>query len=206
MPDDATPETPSDDARENEHEAAPGPSVTDPVLLAALDAFPEVVAAESLGQPVAYVPREQWRAFAEWLRDDQEFDSCVDVCGVDHLLNRARVVPAGVEAQRFEVVANFLSRPHHRRLRAIAQVPAADPTLESLAPVYSGADWPERETFDLFGVTFEGHPDLTRILLPDEWEGFPLRKDDAAARVPVQFKGPATTPFQQARGRTAGDS
>lgn len=196
---DDTPAEP-DEARENVHERD---AAADEVLAAALERFPEVVAHDSAGQPVAYVPREQWLAFATWLRDEMEFDSCVDVCGVDHLLNRVRRLPTAVAPERFEVVANFLSRPRRRRVRAIAQVPTGDASLDSLVPVYSGVDWPERETFDLFGIVFAGHPDLTRILLPDDWDGYPLRKDDAAARVPVQFKGPRATPSQQA---LAGDT
>ncbi len=83
----------------------------------------------------------------------------------------------------------------------LCEVPGADATIASLTPVYPGVDYSERETFDLFGVVFEGHPDLTRILLPEDWDGWPLRKDDAAARVPVQFKGTATTPDQQSLRR-----
>jgi len=71
----------------------------------------------------------------------------------------------------------------------ITQVPADDTTVASLVDLYPGLDFPEREVYDLLGITFEGHPDLTRILLPDEWTDHPLRKDDAPARVPVTFKG-----------------
>jgi NADH-quinone oxidoreductase subunit C len=74
-------------------------------------------------------------------------------------------------------------------MRIICQVPAADPTVPSLMGVYPGVEFPERETFDLFGINFDGHPDLTRILMPDDWVGHPLRKDDPSARVPVTFKG-----------------
>jgi len=193
-----TESTPADDAaRENAHEGG------DEVLAAAAERFPDVVGCESLGQAVAYVPRESWRPFAQWLRDEQQFETCVDVCAVDHLLNRSRHVPPGVSPERLEVVANFLSRARNRRLRAICEVPIAEPTVPSLAPVFAGADWPERETYDLFGVVFADHPDLTRILLPDDWAGHPLRKDDAAARVPVQFKGPRATPSQQSLERDA---
>ena len=74
-------------------------------------------------------------------------------------------------------------------MRVIAQVPADDPSIPSLTGVYLGANFPEREAFDMFGVDFTGHPDMTRILMPDDWVGHPLRKDNAPARVPVTFKG-----------------
>jgi NADH-quinone oxidoreductase subunit C len=107
---------------------------------------------------------------------------------VDHLLDAERLAVPGVSPERYEVVANFLSHPRNLRLRAICQVPADDTTVASLAGVYPGVDFAEREAFDLFGITFDGHPDLTRILMPDDWVGHPLRKDDAPGRVPVTFK------------------
>ena len=63
-----------------------------------------------------------------------------------------------------------------------------DPSVASLCEVYPGVNFGEREVYDLFGIAFDGHPDLSRILMPDDWEGYPLRKDDAPARVPVTFK------------------
>ena len=159
----------------------------DPVVDAALERFPGAVATISCGQSVIYVDRADWRELAQWLRDEQRFAQCVDITAVDQLLRPARPVPRGVRAERFELVANSLSHADNRRIRAICQVPdgvAAD----SLFEVYPGTELPEREVFDLFGIVFSGHPDLTRLLLPDDWEGHPLRKDDAPARVPVQFK------------------
>jgi len=160
-----------DPAREPDHESAEteGPApIADEVAAVVVERFPGSVFAESHGQPVVYVDR-----------------SVV----VDHLLDGTRRRVDGVEPERFEVVMNFLSHARNRRLRIVCQVPESDPTIASLVPVYPGANFPERESYDLFGITFEGHPDMTRILMPDDWHGFPLRKDDAAARVPVTFKG-----------------
>ncbi len=184
MPDDApSPETDAADAREDVHEPA------DEVAAAVAGRFPGTVAVDSQGQVVVYVDRAAWHEVAAFLRDEQRFTQCVDVTAVDHLADGARNVPSGVSPERFEVVANFLSHPRNRRIRAIAQVPEDDPAVDSLADLYPGVAFPEREAYDMFGLVFTGHPDLTRILMPDDWDGFPLRKDDAPARVPVTFKG-----------------
>jgi NADH:ubiquinone oxidoreductase subunit C len=151
--------------------------------------FPGCVIVSSHGQTVGYVRREEWADLARFLRDHLRFTQCVDVTAVDHLADRTRPVPDGVAPERLEIVANFLSHPRNVRFRAIAQVPVADPEIESLTATFPGVGFAEREVFDLFGVRFRGHPDLARILMPDDWVGFPLRKDDAPARVPVTFKG-----------------
>jgi NADH-quinone oxidoreductase subunit C len=178
------------DAREelHEEEAAPEPP-SDEVAAAVLERFPECVFFESHGQPVVHAPREQWHDIAAFLRDEQQFTQCVDVTAVDQLVAPARAIPAAVDAERFEVVANYLSHVRNRRIRVIAQVPVDEPTLASISDLYPGVNFAERETYDLFGIEFEGHPDLTRILMPDDWLGHPLRKDDSPARVPVTFKG-----------------
>ena len=93
----------------------------------------------------------------------------------NRILERGKNV--GVEMERFEVIANFLSHARNRRVRVICEVPAADPKVPSLTGVYLGTNFPERETYDLFGVIFDEHPDLRRILLPDDWQGHALRKD-----------------------------
>ena len=90
--------------------------------------------------------------------------------------------------QRFEVVVNLLSLSQVRRVRVRVQVPADDAVLPTLFDIYPGTEAMEREVYDLMGVVFEGHPDMTRILLPEDWEGHPLRKDYGVGRVPVQFK------------------
>ena len=181
----------SDEVREPDHEEAPvaPPRPDDEVAAALCDRFAGSVFYASHGQSVVYVERSQLAAVAGYLRDDEQFTMLVDVTAVDHLVDGVRHCPPGVEAERFEVVANFLSHARNRRIRIICEVPESDPSVPSLTSVYPGADFPEREAFDLLGIEFDGHPDLTRILMPDDWTGHPLRKDDPSARVPVTFKG-----------------
>ncbi|HEX5588261.1 MAG TPA: NADH-quinone oxidoreductase subunit C [Acidimicrobiia bacterium] len=186
MPDDD-----SAQAREENHEADPELTtapVGDEVAAAVIERFPGSVFVDSHGQSVVYVARDAWRDVAAFLRDEERFTQCLDVCAVDHLVDAARPVPAGVDPERFELVANFLSHPRNRRIRTICEVSVDDPTVASIAELYPGIAFAERETFDLYGIVFDGHPDLTRILMPDDWVGHPLRKDDAPARVPVTFK------------------
>lgn len=186
----STPEPPADDAREEVHERAVDVSAIDDEVAAALVArFDAAVYRSSHGQPVVYLGREHWAEAAAMLRTEEQFTTCLDVTAVDHLTDVERIVVPGVAPERFEVVANFLSHARNRRIRLIAQVPESDPTIASLVSEYPGVDFAEREVFDLFGIEFTGHPDLTRILMPDDWVGHPLRKDDAPARVPVTFKG-----------------
>ena len=183
MPDDDA------DAREADHEVEPEvPVPSDDVAAAIVERFPGTVFVESHGQPVVHVAPDVWHDLGAFLRDEQQFTQCVDVTAVDQLVAEARAVPAGVTAERFEVVANFLSHVRNRRIRAVAQVPAENPSIASLADLWRGVNFAEREVYDLFGIEFAGHPDLTRILMPDDWIGYPLRKDDAPARVPVTFK------------------
>ena len=176
---------PDDSPSEEIHKDLP----VDEVAAAVCERFPEAVFRDSFGQPVVYVAREAWHDVAAFLRDEHQFTQCLDVCAVDHLVDTERFAVAGVTLERFEVVANFLSHPRNRRIRLIAEVPHAEPMVASISDLYPGANFGERETYDLFGIVFEGHPDLARILMPDDWVGYPLRKDDAPARVPVTFKG-----------------
>jgi NADH-quinone oxidoreductase subunit C len=146
----------------------------------------------SLGQEVLHPTREGYLELVTALKGDG-FEMCVDLCAVDYLGNAGRVLPDGVTEERFEVVVNLLSLEHRRRIRVRVQVPDASPVVASLFKLYPGTEAMEREAFDMFGIRFEGHPDLTRILMPEEWEGHPLRKDYAIGRVPVQFKHPPAT-------------
>lgn len=120
---------------------------------------------------------------------DDGYTMCSDLCCVDYLEHPGRSVPEGAAAERFEVVVNLLDLRGRRRLRVRAQVPADDPQIASLFDLYPGTEAMEREAFDMFGVEFVGHPDLTRILMPEDWVGHPLRKDYEIGRIPVQFKG-----------------
>lgn len=136
---------------------------------------------------VVFPTREQYIPVAQSLRDGG-FEMCADLCAVDYLAHFDRRLPEGTAAERFEVVVNLLSLSQVRRVRLRVQVPAADATLPTLFDLYPGVEAMEREAYDLFGIVFTGHPDMTRILLPEDWEGHPLRKDYGVGRVPVQFK------------------
>jgi NADH-quinone oxidoreductase subunit C len=183
MPDDVTQADP--DATEAVEEIV----IADPVAAAVVEKFPGSVAVESHGQSVVYVDRSVLADVTKLLRDGERFTQCSDVTAVDHAADVERVEIPGVVQERFEVVVNLLSHPRNARIRLICEVPESDPTVPSVTPLFPGADFPEREVYDMFGITFEGHPDLARILMPDDWDGHPLRKDDHPARIPVTFKG-----------------
>ena len=141
----------------------------------------------SCGQKVVHPSREGYVDLVAAL-DDDGFNLCVDLCGVDYLSHPDRSLPEGVDAERFEVVVNLVSQVARERVRVRVQVPESDATVATLFHVHPGTEAMEREAFDLMGIRFDGHPDLTRILMPEDWEGHPLRKDYATGRVPVQFK------------------
>lgn len=136
---------------------------------------------------VIFVSQVEYFRTAEEVKSSG-FETCSDLTAVDYLESLARPLPEGVIPERFEVVANFLSLSQGRRMRIRVQVPEDAASVDSLFPLYPGVEAMEREVFDLFGVVFNGHPDLTRILMPEDWEGHPLRKDYSVGRVPVQFK------------------
>jgi NADH-quinone oxidoreductase subunit C len=151
-----------------------------------------VAVTASAGQRVLHPSPEQLVELVRTLRDDDGFNMCLDVTAVDYLTYDAdRPLPEGIEPQRFEVVVTLISHTARERVRLRVQVPESDPVVPSLFDVHPGTEAPEREVFDLFGIAFDGHPDLTRILMPEDWEGHPLRKDEAIGRIPVQFKGTA---------------
>jgi NADH-quinone oxidoreductase subunit C len=119
----------------------------------------------------------EWLERARALKDDGWW--LVDLCGLD----RSQL---GYE-DRFGVVVQMLHRERKERQTIHVAAPGEPPSLTSVTTLWPGANFMEREAFDMFGIDFKGHPDLTRILMPDEWEGHPLRKDYGVGKVPVDF-------------------
>jgi NADH-quinone oxidoreductase subunit C len=163
----------------------------DEVVDALMNAYPDFDLAISKvvvdrGELTLYVERDHVRELAKVLRDDPalRFELCSSVSGVDYL---------GTE-HRLHSVYHLTSMTYRRRIRLEAAVSVEDPHVPSVTPVYPTADWQERETYDMYGIVFDGHPGLTRILMPDDWDGFPQRKDYPLGGIPVQYKGGATIP------------
>lgn len=134
--------------------------------------FPQEVLdiTEFRGQVSVTVKKERIKDICKYLFDEPgiEMDYLSDLCGVDYL---------GKRWVRFEVVYNLYSFKHRHRIRLKALVPEDDPSIDTVIEIWKVANWLERETYDMLGITFRGHPDLRRILLPEDWEGFPLRKN-----------------------------
>ena len=144
---------------------------------------------------VRFVAKDEYLKTLTALRSEG-FEMCVDLTAVDYLTHPGRTlapeVSKKISLERFEIVVNLLSLSQRRRVRLRVQVAASDTTIDSAFDLYPGTEAMEREVFDMFGVTFNGHPDLTRILMPEDWVGYPLRKDYSQGEIPVQFKGAAS--------------
>jgi NADH-quinone oxidoreductase subunit C len=138
-----------------------------------------------------HVAREHLIGVATALRNDPSlrFELCASVAGVDYLGS----------VNRLHSVAELRSMTYRRRVRLETQVPVEDPHVPSLTALYPTADWQERETWDMFGIVYDGHPALTRILMPDDWDGHPQRKDYPLGGIPVQYKGATIPPPDQRR-------
>lgn len=150
-----------------------GETRREPSIVTALRThFPAAVeeVANFRGQLAIRIRNEDIMAVCRYLRDEPEwrFAMLSDLCGVDMI--RLREFP------RFDVVYQLYSIEHNRRLRLKTGVDEFG-SVASVTPLWPGANWPERETYDMFGIVFDGHPDLRRILLPEDWHEFPLRKD-----------------------------
>jgi NADH-quinone oxidoreductase subunit C len=138
------------------------------------------------GEITFFVRREHLLAVAQLRRDDEvlRFEFCSGVSGVHYPEDLGRELHA---------VYHLLSMTHNRRIRLEVTCPDSDPHIPSVVAVYPTNDWHERETYDFFGIVFDGHPALTRIQMPDDWPGHPQRKDYPLGGIPVEYKG-ATIP------------
>jgi NADH-quinone oxidoreductase subunit C len=162
-------------------------------LMAAYPAFGEAVTkiVVDRGELTLNVEREHLLGLAAALRNDPSlrFELCSSVSGVDYLGS----------ARRLHSVCHLTSMTFRRRVRLEVALTAGDPHVPSLTALYPTADWQERETYDMFGIIYDGHPALTRILMPDDWDGFPQRKDYPLGGIPVQYKGATIPPPDERR-------
>ncbi|MGV0747779.1 NADH-quinone oxidoreductase subunit C [Mycolicibacter heraklionensis] len=139
-----------------------------------------------------YVSRAQLPAVAQLLRDEPalRFELSLGVSGVHY---------PGDADRELHAVYPLRSITHNRRVRLEVAAPDADPHIPSLFAIYPTTDWHERETYDFFGIIFDGHPSLTRIEMPDDWHGHPQRKDYPLGGIPVEYKGAQIPPPDQRR-------
>jgi len=139
-----------------------------------------------------HIHREHLVFVAQQLRDDPalRFELCLGVNGVHY--------PSDTERE-LHAVYPLMSITHNRRIRLEVSAPDSDPHIPSLFSVFPTNDWHERETYDFFGIVFDGHPSLTRIEMPDDWEGHPQRKDYPLGGIPVEYKGAQIPPPDQRR-------
>jgi NADH-quinone oxidoreductase subunit C len=153
-----------------------------------ITALKDVARGSSRGEEVLHPTCASYLATVGALKDAQ-YVTCTDLCAVDFLTaQEKRSLPEGIVAERFEIVVSLLSITKAHRIRLRVQLSESSPEIETLFYLYPGTENMEREVYDLFGITFTNHPDMTRILMPHEWEGHPLRKDFGVGRVPVQFR------------------
>lgn len=132
------------------------------------------------GELTLHVKREKLVDVAKVLRDKLLFEMCMGVNGVHYPDQKDRELHA---------VYPLLSITNNRRIRLEVSCPDSDPHIPSLVEIWAGNNWHERETYDMFGIIFDGHPALTRILMPDDWQGHPQRKDYALNGINVEYKG-----------------
>jgi NADH-quinone oxidoreductase subunit C len=145
------------------------------------------------GELTLHVRRDLLPQVAQRLRDEPElrFELCLGVNGVHYPHETGRELHAVYPLQ---------SITHNRRLRLEVSAPDGDPHIPTLYGIYPTNDWHERETYDFFGIIFDGHPSLTRIEMPDDWEGHPQRKDYPLGGIPVEYKGATIPPPDERRG------
>ncbi|MBF0343105.1 MAG: NADH-quinone oxidoreductase subunit C [Nitrospirae bacterium] len=134
------------------------------------------------GQVGVYLKKNRILDIARYLHDTPQYnlDFLKDLCGVDYI---------DIKVPRFEVAYNLYSIKHGHMLRLNVQVSENNAELDSVVEVWAGANWHERECYDMYGIVFNNHPDLRRILLPEDWEGYPLRKDYPLAGAEEEWRG-----------------
>ena len=144
------------------------------------------------GELTLHVKADRLFHVAQVLRDNPalRFEMCMGVNGVHY--------PADTDRE-LHCVYPLLSLTHNRRVRLEVSVPDSNPHIPSLVELWAGNNWHERETFDMFGIIFDGHPGLTRILMPDDWIGHPQRKDYPLGGIPVEYKGATVPPPSERR-------
>jgi NADH-quinone oxidoreductase subunit C len=144
------------------------------------------------GELTLHIKPAKIREVCQTMRDDEalRFELLSSVSAVDYF---------GADPRRLHVAYQLTSMTYRRQVRLEVAVAAGNPVVPSVTSVYPTADWQERETYDMFGVVFDGHPNLTRILMPDDWEGHPQRKDYPLGGIPVEYKGAEIPPPDQRR-------
>jgi NADH-quinone oxidoreductase subunit C len=169
----------------------------DEVADALAQAYPNVAQAiersvVDRGELTLHVRREKLRDLAQPLRDDQDlrFELLSSLSGVHYPMDAGR---------ELHVVYELTSMTHNRRIRLEVAAPDDDPHVPSVIAVWPTADFQERETWDMFGIIFDGHPALTRIMMPDDWPGHPQRKDYPLGGIPVEYKGATIPPPDERR-------
>ncbi len=182
----------------------PAPPPPHPIVARLTDRFADLglVEATPHGQLTLRLERDRMIEVLAFVRDDAalRFNQLADVTAVDYLEYNPDGGPPGEgRAPRFDVVYHLYSIPHNHRLRIKVGVSDEDARLPSVVSIWPSANWGERETFDLYGITFDGHPELTRILMPDDWDGHPLRKDYPLIEEDIEFSGTLEKFNQQPR-------
>ena len=152
-----------------------------------IEKFVNVIPTDSHGQDVIYASKTDYKDIVRFLKDQCDVIMCIDVTAVDFHGAHERISIAGVSLERFEIVSNFISHKRNERIRLIVTVNENKTNVDSIMDIFPGANFAEREVYDMFGITFDGHEEMSRILMPEEWIGYPLRKDDTPARIPVNF-------------------
>ena len=170
-----------------------------------VDVLEELIAADGLtvsdviekvtidrGQLGIFIAREHIKRVAQYLRDDADlrFELCLGTNGAHYPLDKGRELHA---------IYPLYSITYNRMIRLEVTCPDEDPRIPSIVSVYPGNDWHERETWDLMGIVFDGHPHLTRTAMPDDWVGHPQRKDYPLGGIPVEYKGAQTPPADTRR-------